>query len=101
LRPDSSRRHCAASSTRIGLRQDAPADRNHGVGGEDEAPRSSSSSCTDFRAASALARASRLAQARGSSPRRGVSSDVGRAQRVRLDAGLVEQRQAPWRAGSK
>src|SRR4051812_15587110 len=39
-----------------------------------KAPRNSSSSCTDLSAASALARASRVAQARGSSPRLGVSS---------------------------
>src|SRR4051812_32276791 len=39
-----------------------------------KAPRNSSSSWIDFSAASALARASRLAQARGNSPRFGVSS---------------------------
>ena len=66
-----------------------------------KAPRSSSSSCTDFSAASALARARRLAQARGSSPRFGRLVDVGRAQRVGLDAGLVEQAEPARRTGSE
>src|SRR3954463_5997494 len=86
-----------------------------------KAPRSSSSSCTDLSAASALARASRLAQGRGRSPRSGEPStpgepggagarqltplrrlvDVGGPERVRLDAGLVEQRQAPRRTGGE
>ena len=45
-------------------------------------------------AASAFLRASRLAQARGSSPRFGVSSISAGTQRVGLDAGLVEQARA-------
>src|SRR4051794_26312408 len=58
-----------------------------------KAPRSSSSSWTDFSAASALARASRLAQARGSSPRFGVSStSAGRSASGSMPAWLSRPR---------
>ena len=62
-------------------------------------PRSSSSSCNALKAASALARARRLAQARGSSPVRRRLVDVGRPQRVGFDAGLVEEAEPSRRTG--
>ena len=86
----------------LGLGQDAAADRHHGVGGQDVgaaqlvvelAPLAS--------AASALARASRLAQARGSSPRFGVSSISAGLQRIGLDADLVDQGEPARRAGGE
>jgi len=47
-----------------------------------------------------LARASRLAQARGNSPASGLV-DIGRTQRIGLDAGLVEQGEASRRTGGE
>ena len=61
--------------------------------------RSSSSSFTAASAASALPRASRLAQARGNSPRLRHLVDVGGPQRVRLDADLIDQGQPARRTG--
>ena len=56
------------------LRQDTAADGDDSVAARMNEPFSSSSSRSMARAASALLRASRVAQARGNSPRFGVSS---------------------------
>ena len=58
----------------FGLRQDAPADRHHGVGGDDEGAAQILVRPHAASAASALARARRVAQARGNSPCSGISS---------------------------
>ena len=84
----------------FGLRQDAPSDRDHGVGGEDERAAQFLVGCTAS-AASALSCARRLAQVRGNSPSQRNFIDVRGQQHVRLDAGLIHQRQPPWRARSE
>ena len=85
----------------IGFGQDAPADRDHGVGGEDEGAAQFVIELHRFQRGIGLgARQPVGAGARQLAPPRRLV-DVGRAQRVGLDAGLVEQRQAPRRAGSK
>ena len=53
MRPDNSRRHCAASSTRLALGRMRRPTATTVSAERMKAPRSSSSSCTDFSAASA------------------------------------------------
>ena len=86
----------------LGLRQDAAADRDHGVGGEDEGAFSSSSSAHASRAPlPPCSRASRVgAGARQFAALRRLV-DVGRTQRVGLDADLVDKREPARRAGGE
>jgi hypothetical protein len=85
----------------IGLGENAAADRDHRVGGEDEG------------AAQFVVEPNRIQRGFGLDARQPIGAgarqltasrrlvDVGRPQRIGLDAGLVEQRQAAGRAGSK
>ena len=83
------------------LRQDAPADRDHGVGGEDVG---AFELLVD---AHHVERRLRLgAREPGGAGARQLAAlrrlvDVGRPQRIGLDAGLVDQRQPARRAGSE
>src|SRR3954469_5005407 len=87
------RRHCEASSTRLAFGKMRRPTATTVSAARMKEPRSSSSSWIDFSAASALARASRLAQARGNSPRRGVSStSAGRSASGSMPAWLSNDR---------
>ena len=85
----------------LGLGQDAAADRDHGVGGEDEGAFElfvGAHHCErHFRL---LAREPRGAGARQFAALRRLV-DVGRTQRVGLDAGLVDKREPARRAGGE
>jgi hypothetical protein len=85
----------------VGLRQDAAADRDHGVGGEDEGAAQLVIQLHRFQRCVGLgagkpvgARARQLAALRG-------LVDIGGAQPVGLDAGLIEQAEASRRTGGK
>ena len=85
----------------IGLGQDAAADRDHGVGGEDEGAAQFVVELHGFERRLGLgARQPIGAGARQLAPLRGLV-DIGRAQRVGLDAGLVEQAEPSRRTGSE
>ena len=85
----------------IRLGQDAAADRHHRVGGEDEGAAQLVVELHRFQRRVGLGAGEAIgAGARQLAPPWRLV-DVGRPQRVGLDAGLVEQRQAPRRAGGK
>ena len=85
----------------IGLGQDAAADRDHRIGGEDEGAAQLVVELHGFERRVGLgARQAIGAGARQLAPLRGLV-DIGRAQRVGLDAGLVEQAEPSRRTGSE
>ena len=85
----------------VGLGQDAAADRDHGVGGEDEGAAQFVVELHRFERGVGLGAGQPVgAGARQLAPPRGLV-DVGRAQRIGLDAGLVEQRQPARRTGGE
>ena len=85
----------------LGLGQDAPADRHHRVGGDDVGSRQFLIEPHDrerrlgFRARQPVGAGARQLALLGH------LVDVGGAQRVRLDAGLIDERQPARRAGSE
>jgi hypothetical protein len=85
----------------VRLRQDAAADRDHGVGREDEGPAQLVVELHRFQRGVGLGPRQPVgAGARQLAPLRGLV-DVGRAQRIGLDAGLVEQGKASRRTGGE
>ena len=75
----------------IGLRQDAAADRDHGVGGENEGAAQFVVELHRFERGIGLGAGQPVgAGARQLAPLRGLV-DIGRTQRIGLDAGLIEQ----------
>ncbi len=85
----------------IGLRQDAAADRDHGVGGENEGAAQFVIELHRFERGVGLGAGQPIgAGARQFAPLRGLV-DIGRTQRIGLDAGLVEQAEPSRRTGSK
>ena len=85
----------------VGLRQDAAADCDHGIGGENEGAAQLVIELHGFERGVGLgARQAVGAGARQLTPPGGLV-DIGRTQRVGLDAGLIEQAEPSRRTGSK
>ena len=85
----------------IGLGQDAAADRDHGVGGENEGAAQFVVELHRFERGVRLGAGEAIgAGARQLAPLRGLV-DIGRTQRVGLDAGLVEQAEPSRRTGGE
>ncbi len=101
LRPGQQPQALRGLVEQIGLRQDAPADRHHGVGGKDVG---AGQLVVELHRGE---RGFRLGAGEpvGAGPRQlallGHLVDVGRPQRVGLDADLVDQREPARRAGGK
>ena len=85
----------------IGLGQDAAADRDHGVGGENEGAAQFVIELHGFERGVGLGAGQPIgAGARQFAPLRRFV-DIGRPQRIGLDAGLVEQAEPSRRTGSE
>ena len=85
----------------VRLRQDAAADRDHGVGGENEGAAQLVVELHRFERGVGLGAGQPVgAGARQLAPLRGLV-DVGGTQRIGLDAGLIEQAETARRTGSK
>src|SRR5215831_18117052 len=85
----------------LGLRQDAAADRHHGIGGQDESAIDVVIDADPGKRGRGLS----ISQPVGADARQLAVErclvDLGRTQRVRLDAGLVDQAEATRRTGSE